>query len=219
MINGIRLKVCGLTSLVDAEAADHCGADFLGFILYARSPRCVSLNQYRAMAARLPARKKVAVTVAPSADELAGLQEAGFDFFQVHFGANVAESRLAEWSRQVGKDRLWLAPKLPPATDVSPAARSAANYIVMDTYQAAGFGGSGQTGDWGRFARHRTAFPDSIWILAGGLNADNIGTAVEQSGARFVDVNSGVESAPGIKDPAKLREFARALRRAAVAGT
>ena len=71
MINGIRLKVCGLTSLVDAELADRAGADYLGFVLHAKSPRHVTLARFRAMAARLPDRRKVAVMVEPSAAELA----------------------------------------------------------------------------------------------------------------------------------------------------
>ena len=66
MIDGIRFKVCGLTSLVDAEFADRCGADYLGFIFYPKSPRFISLEQFRAMAPRLPDRRKVAVSVEPT---------------------------------------------------------------------------------------------------------------------------------------------------------
>src|ERR1035437_7723177 len=121
MIDGIRLKVCGLTSLADAEFADRCGADCLGFIFFAKSPRHISLETFRAMATRLPERKKVAVTVEPTPDELAALTAAGFDFFQVHFRHDLAQSTVAGWSETVGVDRLWLAPKLPPDADV-PAA-------------------------------------------------------------------------------------------------
>ena len=215
MIDGIRLKVCGLTSIVDAELAERCGADYLGFILYPKSPRGVSLAQFRAMAPRLPDRRKVAVAVEPTVDELAAMREAGFDYFQIHFRLETAEARVAEWSRFVGAKHLWLAPKLPPTADVSPAVRSAAKFILLDTFHAEGFGGSGQTGDWGGFARQQTAHPENFWILAGGLNAGNIGEALAQSGARFFDVNSGVESAPGVKDEAKLKRFVEALHEAA----
>ena len=75
--------------------------------------------------------------------------------------------------------------------------------------------GTGRTGDWGKFRRHREAHPTHAWILSGGLNPANIGEALVETGARSVDVNSGVESAPGVKDPAKLRAFAEALRAAA----
>jgi phosphoribosylanthranilate isomerase len=215
MIDGIRFKVCGLTSIVDAEFADRCGADYLGFIFYPKSPRHVSVPQFQAMAARLPERRKVAVTVAPTADELATLQAVGFDFFQIHYPSDTPPERIAAWSGAVGRERLWLAPKLPPADDVPEAARAAAKHILVDTFHAAGFGGSGQTGDWEKFARLQTTHRENTWILAGGLNPENIGEALTRSGARFVDVNSGVEAAPGVKDEAKLKRFVVRLHEAA----
>lgn len=215
MIDGIRFKVCGLTSIVDAEFADRCGADYLGFILYPKSPRHVSLAQYQAMAKRLPDRRRVAVAVEPTVAELVAMRDAGFDFFQVHFALETGEARWAAWAEAVGRERLWLAPKLPPAVDVPAAVTAVAKFILLDTFHAEGFGGSGKTGDWGKFARHRTAFPGNFWVLAGGLNAENIGAALAGSGARFVDVNSGVESAPGVKDEAKLKRFVVALHEAA----
>src|SRR6186713_2201382 len=143
MIDGIRLKVCGLTSLVDAEFADRCGADYLGFILYSKSPRFISLEQYRAMALRLPDRRKDAVSVEPTVAELTVMRDAGFDFFQIHFGADTPDAQLAAWSRVVGEKHLWLAPKLPPGAAVSPAALAVAKFILFDTFRVDGFGGSG----------------------------------------------------------------------------
>ena len=220
MIDGIRFKVCGLTSLVDAEFADRCGADYLAFNLYPKSPRYVSLEQYKAMAPRLPERKHVAVMVSPSTAELGAAEAAGFDFFQIHFPLETPLAEVAAWSETVGADRLWLAPKLPPADDVPAALLPLARYFLFDTFHAAGFGGSGQTGDWAKFARHQAAHPQQTWILAGGLNPDNIDAAVRASGARFVDVNSGVESAPGVKDQEKLKRFVIGLHesRTAMAG-
>jgi len=216
MIDGIRFKVCGLTSLVDAEFADGCGADFLGFILYPKSPRHIGLGTFRAMAPRLPERRKVAVSVEPAPDELAAMRDAGFDFFQIHFRPEATtDAQLTAWSRLVGEKRLWLAPKLPPGGEVSPAARAVAKYLLLDTFHADGFGGSGRTGDWDAFARQQAAHPGNVWILAGGLAPDNVGDALRGSGARFVDVNSGVEAAPGVKDHAKLTRFVAALREAA----
>src|SRR5688572_7506143 len=205
MIDGIRFKVCGLTSLVDAEFADRCGADYLGFIFHPKSPRFISLEQFRAMSPRLPDRRKVAVSVEPTNDELTVMRDAGFDFFQIHFGSAITDAQLSAWSRVVGEKHLWLAPKLPPGASVSPAALAVAKFILFDTFQPAGFGGSGKTGDWTSFVRHQAAHTKNFWILAGGLNAENIGEALEKTGARLVDVNSGVESAPGIKDEAKLK--------------
>jgi phosphoribosylanthranilate isomerase len=217
MIDGIRFKVCGLTSLVDAEFADRCGADYLGFILYPKSPRFISLAQYRAMAARLPDRRKVAVSVEPTLDELATMKAAGFDFFQIHHRPEVTDEQLTAWSRLVGERHLWLAPKLPPGSDVSPAARAVAKFVMLDTFHEGGFGGSGKTGDWAKFARHQAEYRGNIWILAGGLNPENIGEALKLSGAKVVDVNSGVESAPGVKDETKLKKFVVALHEAATA--
>jgi phosphoribosylanthranilate isomerase len=217
MIDGIRFKVCGLTSLVDAEFADRCGADYLGFILHPKSPRLISLEQFRAMAPRLPDRRKVAVSVEPTLTELSAMRDAGFDYFQIHFGDETPAEQLTAWSRVVGEKHLWLAPKLPPGAAVSPAALAVAKFILFDTFNPGGFGGSGQTGDWAGFARHQTVHTRNIWILAGGLNPENIGEALKQSGARLVDVNSGVESAPGVKDEAKLKRFVVAIHNAATA--
>jgi len=215
MNNGMRLKICGLTSVEDAQLADRAGADYLGFILHPKSPRYISLGDFRALAPQLPPRPKVAVSVEPADSELAAMREAGFDYFQVHCEAGTAAERLHRWSADAGAGRLWLAPRLPPERDVPEAVLAAAKSILLDTYQAGGFGGSGRTGDWGKFARHQAGHPDHAWILAGGLNAENIDAAIRHSGARFVDVSSGVERSPGVKDPTRLAAFAVALRRAA----
>lgn len=217
MIDGIRFKVCGLTSLVDAEFADRCGADYLGFILHPASPRFISLAQFRAMAPRLPDRRKVAVSVEPSVAELGAMREAGFDFFQIHFRPETPVEQLTAWSQIVGEKHLWLAPKLPPGGVVSAAAVAVAKFILFDTYTAGGFGGSGKTGDWAGFVREQAAHRKNIWILAGGLNPENIGEALKQTAARIVDVNSGVESAPGVKDETKLKRFVVAIHQAAAA--
>jgi phosphoribosylanthranilate isomerase len=215
MIDGIGFKVCGLTSLEDALFADRCGADYLGFNLYPKSPRYFSLAQFGALAARVPVQRRMAVMVEPTANELAAARTAGFDFFQIHFRHDFAPESIAAWSAAVGAENLWLAPKLPPGVDVMPAWLPYAQFFLLDTFQANVFGGSGRTGDWPKFARHQRAHPDIRWVLSGGLNPDNIGEALRQSGARFVDVNSGVESAPGIKDHAKLERFVARLREAA----
>lgn len=207
MIDGVRLKVCGLTSHVDAEFADRCGADYLGFILYPKSPRHIALETYRAMAKRLPDRRTVAVTVEPSVAELSAMNDAGFDFFQIHFRHDTPLSMVANWAEAVGSERLWLAPKLPPAVDVASEFLPLAKYFLLDTFHAEGFGGSGKTGDWCKFVRHQSAHTENFWILAGGLSPENIGEAIRQSGTRFVDVNSGVEAAPGVKDHGKLKRF------------
>lgn len=219
MIGGIRFKVCGLRTLVDAELADQIGADFLGFIFHPKSSRHLSLLQWKAMAPRLPERKRVAVSVVPTVDELEGWRDAGFDAFQVHFPFDASEEVVAGWSAAVGRERLWLAPRLPPGTPFPLTLLRHASTVLLDTYARDAYGGTGATGDWPAFRRLAKEQADHTWILAGGLSPANIGEALAASGARFVDVNSGVETAPGIKDPAKLRAFALALHRARQPGS
>ena len=215
MIDGIRLKVCGLTSLVDAEFADRVGADHLGFILHPESPRYLPLSQYRDMAARLPeGRRRVAVMVEPSSEQLAAALAANFDRFQIHHRADLSPEVINAWSLEVGRDRLWLAPKLPPGAELPAAVLAAAQTVLVDTYRPDAFGGTGRIGDWPRFAALRAAHPDHTWVLAGGLSPDNIAAALVESGAGFVDINSGVEAAPGLKDHAKLRALVLAIHRA-----
>lgn len=214
MIEGIHLKVCGLTSREDAEAAVRVGADWIGFNLYPGSPRFLPLSRYRELAPTLPAGARVAVMVEPDDAALTSALDAGFDRVQIHFRHDLPVETVAGWSHAVGVERLWLAPKLPPAADVPVQLLPLAGHFLMDTFHAEGFGGSGRTGDWAKFARHRQNHPDRTWILAGGLNPENIGEALQRSGARFVDVNSGVEVSPGIKDPVRLRQLAAAIRRA-----
>lgn len=212
MIAGISVKVCGLTSPEDAASAADVGADYLGFILYPKSPRFLPLAQFEARRSQWPNRPKVAVLVQPELTELGEAVRAGFDRFQIHFELATPLSQMKAWSECVGTDRLWLAPKLPEDTDLPPSLATYAGTVLLDTFHASGFGGSGRTGDWAKFRRHRKAFPGLTWVLAGGLNADNVAMALASSGANFVDVNSGVEISPGIKDPEKLAAFMAALR-------
>lgn len=216
MIDGIQIKVCGLTALVDSDFADACGADYLGFNLHPKSPRHVSLAQYRSMASRLPERRKVAVSVEPGVPELQAMRDEGFDRFQVHFRHDTPLAVVEGWSRAAGPGNLWLAPKLPPEIDVPPEWLQFSDHILFDTFDPTLFGGTGRTGDWAKFRRHREAHPGKTWILAGGLNPENVGEALGGTGARFVDVNSGVESAPGVKDHARLKAFVVAVHKAAV---
>lgn len=211
MVNGTTLKVCGITSAGDAEAAAAIGADFLGFIFHANSPRAITAEQFESMRGRLPAAKKVAVVVSPTTGQLAGLATQGFDTFQVHFKADEPMHHIAGWAEAVGAERLWLAPKLPPEADVAAELLGVTDTFLLDTYHPDKFGGTGETGDWAKFKRHQDHHHGHTWILSGGLNAENVHGAIAASGARFIDVNSGVESAPGRKDRTKLRALAFAL--------
>jgi phosphoribosylanthranilate isomerase len=213
MTEEIQIKVCGLTSPGDAAFAAAGGAHALGFILHPKSPRYVSMAQFRAMSHSLPKKPLVAVAVEPRVEDLAAMRDAGFGSFQVHFRHELPFGAIEAWSKAVGAENLWLAPKLPPAVDVPEAWLGLARTILLDTFDPNLFGGTGRTGDWPKFKRHRDAHPRKTWILSGGLNPDNVGDALAGSGARYVDVNSGVESTPGFKDHAKLAAFFAAVRR------
>jgi phosphoribosylanthranilate isomerase len=212
MIHGVRFKVCGLTSLVDAEASDSVGADYLGFILYPKSPRYVSLAQFAAMAPRLPPRKKVAVVVDPTLEALAEIKTAGFDYLQVHFSPTTPLATVARWLEVIPRKMLWLAPRVPPGQELESGLIALVDHVLLDTYHPEAHGGTGRTGDWTSFKVLSSGFPHVNWILAGGLNPNNIAAALAATGARWVDVNSGIESAPGVKDHAKLQAFVTALR-------
>src|SRR5262249_7924649 len=145
-------------------------------------------------------RRRVAVMVEPSMEELAAAKAAEFDRFQIHFRHDLPLARVRDWSAQAEPASLWLAPKLPPGVDVAEEWLPLAGTFLLDTFHADKFGGSGEAGDWGKFARHQKKYFHHKWILAGGLTPENVGAALAASGARIVDVNSGVESAPGVKD-------------------
>ena len=212
MIGELRLKVCGLTTAEDAAVAAGIGADYLGFVLYPKSPRFLPPARFAELRPSLPSLPKVAVMVSPSAEELEAVLGAGFDFFQIHFPATDAEV-VRGASARVGAARLWSAPKLPPVAELDVALLSLADTWLLDAYRADSFGGTGHTGDWAKFRRCREAHPEKTWVLAGGLSPENAAAAVSATGARILDVNSGVESAPGRKDPAKLVALRAALLR------
>lgn len=216
MTNGIRVKICGLTSQADAEVAAKAGADYLGFILYPRSPRYISPEAFSALSPNLPEVKKVGVVVYSSLDDLSRAKDAGFDYVQVHFPNETPFFEVAMWTDVIPPDRLWLSPRVPVGKDLDLAFVPLADTFLIDTYHPTKIGGSGETGDWPAFLKLRDKFRKVSWVLAGGLNPDNILAAATTSKAFTLDVNSGVESSPGVKDPAKLTALFDALKQAAV---
>jgi phosphoribosylanthranilate isomerase len=207
------VKVCGLTRPEDAREVARLGADFLGTIFYAKSPRCMCEKGLPALLAEMPAGKRVMVDVAPSPDTLRRRMEAGFDFFQIHFDiTTTTRAEVEAWMQVVGRERLWLAPKLRPDAEMPDYVFSLAHTLVIDTFSPGAFGGTGKTGEWGRFARLHARKPSLRMALAGGLGPDNIEDAVRKTGALMVDLNSGVEISPGMKDCAKVARVMEILR-------
>lgn len=212
MYRPVQVKVCGLTREADVDQALEMGADFCGFIVYAKSPRGLSLERASELAARVPAGKRVLVDVETGAEELERFRGAGFDYFQIHAGMEVGLASLAAWSGLVGRERLWVAPRIPPGESFSEVVLEFADTVLLDAFHSNKYGGSGQTGDWAMFAGLRERLPQANWILAGGLGPGNVAEALAATGAERIDVNSGVESEPGLKNPEKLRELFRILK-------
>lgn len=212
MKQDVDIKICGMTREDDVELALSLGANFLGFIVYPLSPRGITLERAVELAASVPNGRAVIVDVETSADDLLRYRDAGFDCFQIHASLPIAQKRLARWCEIVRRDRLWLAPRVAP-TDVFP--ESVLEYtdtVVLDTFSKDQVGGTGHTGDFERFASLKQQFEETQWMLAGGLSPSNVLDALVRSTTSRIDVNSGVEIAPGIKDSEKLRELFRLVR-------
>ena len=212
MIGKVTIKVCGITRAADAAAALQLGADWIGVNVWPQSPRHVPPGRRAALLREIPAGKRVAIAVNPSADEAKALLGEGFDAVQAHFDPAEKACDPAALSAAVGPDRLWLAPRLPAGEAFPAALLPLARTIVQDAHQAGAFGGTGQRADWKRFVATLKAHPDTVWVLAGGLGPDNVAEAVE-AGARFLDLNSQVEISPGLKSAEKLHQVAETLRK------
>ena len=208
MSHPLRIKVCGLARTQDISQAISLGADYCGVIVFEKSPRAVSAERACCLSAEIPDGKRVLVDVSPSAERLAAHQRLGFNFYQIHFDPDrVPPALVKDWSRIVGRSALWLSPHVSNSALFPEYLFELADTFVVDTYRPGIYGGTGQTGNWRYFGRMKEAFPKTNWILAGGLTSENVAIALAQSKADIVDVNSGVESSPGCKDPAKLAAF------------
>lgn len=212
MDNEVSIKICGLTRESDIKQVLSLGANYLGFIVYPKSPRALTLAQAATLSAPVPKGKRIIVDVETTLVDLERYKEAGFDYFQIHVDPTVDPHILKAYREIVGCDRLWLAPRLAPEVPFPKEFFTFAQTILLDTYAKDQVGGTGRTGDFARFAVLKKQFPDVDWVLAGGLNSSNIAGAVKESNALAVDANSGVESSPGVKDAKKLHAFFQALR-------
>lgn len=205
----IAVKICGLTTPEAVDAA--AGADAIGFMFVATSPRALSPAAARPLIARA---RPLAVGVFQDADDalLAAAVAAGIGALQLH--GQEPPARLAELKTRFGLP-VWKAQGVRCAADIAALARDFphADALLLDARApqgAAHAGGHGLKLDWGMVAEARPARP---WILAGGLSADNVGLAIARSGARYVDASSGLEDAPGVKSLAKIAAFLAEARR------
>jgi phosphoribosylanthranilate isomerase len=209
------VKICGLSTTATLEAALAAGADMVGLVFFAKSPRFVSLDQAKALAARARGRAKiVALSVDADDETLAAIVAAAApDMLQLHGSETLA--RAAAIKRAFGKPVM----KAIGVSEHSDFARArdyedVADWLLIDAKppkDATRPGGNGRAFDW-RLARDFA--PKIPWLLSGGLDAANVAEAIALSGARGVDVSSGVERAPGVKDESKIAAFAAAARAA-----
>ena len=203
MSDRVRVKVCGLTRPEDAMAAEAAGADALGVIFAAGSKRRVDVDQARRVLAPVGpfvARGGVCVD-ASVAEVLAAVRAAHLTAVQLHGREDAAA--VVELARYVPVVRAvrWVPGLDPKAFRAAPIAA-----LLVDGPEP----GSGVAFDWATAAAALARGPR--WVLAGGLTPDNVAAAVAQLRPYGVDVASGVESAPGVKDPARLRAFVAAVR-------
>lgn len=212
------IKICGNTSLADAQLAAEAGADALGFI-FAPSPRRVSVPQAAGIIPQLPAAlEKIGIFVDASIDEIATtVRTAGLTGVQLHSG--IAADATAQLRAAFGPALRILhaihfgpeAPRHAAALDANPDIDA----LLIDSRTPTAVGGTGIAYDWQRAAA--TLFPASVGhprVAAGGLNPANVAEAIATLRPWGVDTVSGVEAAPGRKDPEKLRAFLAAARAA-----
>jgi phosphoribosylanthranilate isomerase len=206
-----RFKICGLRRAADVDAAVAAGAHALGFIFYPPSPRAVTVDAARALTARVPLWvDKVAVFVATGpAQTLATVDAVGATCIQWHGDLT------PELCRALGSRRLvWALPAARPSLARVAAVRPWLSAVLLDASVAGLHGGTGTLADWGAAREVCAALAPLPVILAGGLTAENVGEAIAAVRPFGVDVASGVERAPGVKDPERVRRFGEAVRRA-----
>jgi phosphoribosylanthranilate isomerase len=205
------VKICGLTRAVDAEAADAAGAAYLG-VIFAGGPRQRLPADARATLAGRRARK-VGVFAAQSAAEIGDLaSQVGLDVIQLHADADPdrvqavrAATGLEVWAVVRTADGI-----LPDGVE---ELADAADALLVDTLKQGALGGSGIAIPWGVLGESLDAMEAGHRIvLAGGLTPDNVAEAISYVSPMIVDVSSGVESAPGVKDHARIRAFTAAVR-------
>ncbi len=212
-MQGVRVKICGLKSLADVEAVAKAGAAYAGFNFFPKSPRSVTVDAARALALAAPEGLcKVALVVdADDATLDAIVDGVPLDMVQLH--GHETPARVAEVKARYG---LPVMKAIGVADEADLAAlldySLVADQILIDAKppkDAVLPGGNGLTFDWRLLVGRKWLKP---WMLAGGLTPDNVARAVQLTGARQVDVASGVESAPGVKDATRIAAFVEAAQ-------
>lgn len=206
-----RVKVCGITSPEDARDAVLLGADAIGLNFYEKSPRCIDASRAAAIIETLPAFVSV-VGVFVNHPDPQGLED-----FALSIGLHAVQlhgSESPDYCSMLQRVKVIKGIRIDSSFKVESLRAYGNRMFILDTGTPAQFGGTGQTFDWDR-AYGANAF-GSI-VIAGGLNPENVGEAVNRLHPFAVDVSSGVESSPGKKNYDKMRRFIEAVRRVDVA--
>jgi len=207
-----RVKVCGITTLEDAQLACELGAWALGMIFYKGSPRRCAIAQARVVCAAVRRRVELCgVFVNAPLEEVVGTsEELGLTLLQLH--GDEGPAFCAEAARRTGA-RVIKAVQVSGAWDIRDIERFHVDYHLLDTRPHSGGlrGGTGESFDWGLLAQRRSRVPA---ILSGGLTADNVVAGIAAVRPWAVDTASGTERAPGHKDPVRMRAFFDAVAEA-----
>lgn len=203
----MRVKICGITNSEDALLAAEAGADALGLVFYAQSPRCVNAEQAAAIAAAAPPFVTLVglFVDADAAQVEQVLTKVPLNLLQFHGAEN------ATYCEQFRRPYI-KALRMKPGLDLEAAMAEHVNArgFLLDAYRPGVPGGTGERFDWRRVPQHS----GRQIILAGGLTADNVAEAIAVARPQAVDVSGGVEASPGKKDPRKVRAFIRAAKSA-----
>jgi len=208
------IKICGLSDKPSVDASIAAGADHIGLVFFAKSPRNVGIDQAAALADYAKGRVKiVGLFVDPDTDFLNRIrQSVAIDIIQLHGKETPAQAQAIAAAHALP---VWKAVGIRKTADLDAAqAYAGLSRILYDAKPPEGAdlpGGTGLRIDWTLLANYRHTVP---WILAGGLDPGNVAQATQITQADFLDVSSGVESAPGIKDAAKIAAFCKAARKA-----
>ena len=200
------VKICGITNLEDARTAVDAGADALGFMFYAASARNIDPAAAREIIAQLPAgAAKVGVFVNATAETIRRIApECGLDTLQLH------GEEMPEFCRQFAPLKIWKAVRVRDENSLRALPAYETDAWLLDSFTPGARGGTGEKFNWDLAVSAKNL--GRPVILAGGLTPENIAEAVRQVRPFGVDVSSGVESAPGKKDAAKVRAFIEAAK-------
>jgi phosphoribosylanthranilate isomerase len=207
------IKFCGMTREEDVDAAVALGARYIG-VIFAGGPRSVTLERAREVLASVPARVSRVGVFGPEISATSGetAQKLGLDVMQIHGDPDEAAIGLA---RESFGGAIWAALRIsgPVLPGRAAGLFRIADAVVLDAYSQQALGGTGKALPWSVLSNAVAAVrqPGRL-VLAGGLRPENVSTAVHALRPDIVDVSSGVESAPGIKDHTKLRAFRDAVR-------